>query len=107
MTVAAKKRAMTVSVIYDADDDMMMIGLVDHCDIVSDSVLIGAAQRHGVDELTQESIQCTLAAEVEVLVGGISIIIIMVVARWERSAGTAMKSQTPAPRMVHQHAMVS
>ena len=28
MTVAAKKRAMTVSVIYDADDDMiMMIGL--------------------------------------------------------------------------------
>ena len=37
MTVAAKKRAMTVSVIYDADDDMvMMIGLVDHCDIVSD-----------------------------------------------------------------------
>ena len=33
MTVAAKKRAMTVSVIYDADDDMiMMIGLVDHCD---------------------------------------------------------------------------
>ena len=29
--------------------------MVDHCDIVSDSVLIGAAQRHGVDELTQES----------------------------------------------------
>ena len=53
MTVAAKKRAMTVSVIYDADDDMiMMIGLVDHCDIVSDSVLIGAAQRHGVDEFS-------------------------------------------------------
>ena len=24
--------------------------------------VIGAAQRHGVDELTQESIQCTLAA---------------------------------------------
>ena len=31
---------------------IMMIGLVDHCDIVSDSVLIGAAQRHGVDEFS-------------------------------------------------------